>query len=238
MTTERKAVAAYIPHKTLMTATEVLEQGLPRRLDRSAFPSFSGSMQSWLLSSFTFLGFTDENGYVQPLLDEWVARPENRKELMGRILREKYGEVVRLAREHGTPQQLRDEIEKLGVSGTTTQRAVRFFISSAEFAGIDLPPSWKKARFAVGSARRRKSNNIPTREADQEEGDDLDESGQGETVSLASGGTVTLTVNANLLRLTPPDRAWLFGLIDKFQSYDVLEGLDELGDDEVEEDDA
>ncbi len=241
---ETKRAAAYIPWNSLLTATEVLEQGLPKRLDRSVFPSFSGSMKSWVLSAFAFLDFTDENGNVTPRLEEWVKSQEaGRKEIMRAIVESKYKALLDLADEPGTPDQFKKEMEKLGVSGGTTQRAVRFFLAAAKFAGIDIPESWKKKKKSKvsvsgsGSRRRRHRNDAGASDPDGDgDGDGGAPDAAGDTITLECGSTVTLTVALNPLTLSEADRMWLFGLIDEFKSH-ASASEDGFEDDEGDFDD-
>ncbi|MBX7111295.1 MAG: DUF5343 domain-containing protein [Dehalococcoidia bacterium] len=231
---QKQVGAAYVPFKTVDTATAALAAaGVPRVLDRSAFPSFSGSMKGWLLSAFQFLGFIDGEGNTQPSLYRWVREPDARPEIMASILREKYAAVVALAEDSGTPQQFRTEIEKLGVSGSTTQKAIRFFIAAADFAGINVPITWKKMRVPLTATKRRRASEMSVEEIlnggrKVKPGGGGAAATQSEVVTLAGGGTVTITIDANLLTLTPEDREWLFGLIDDFKSYAVEEDEDDI----------
>lgn len=238
---QRQPAAAYIPWKTLETATEALSaSGVPRRLDRSAFPTFSGSMKGWIISAFEFLGFIDGDGRVQPRLDEWVADPDRRREIMAAILREKYPAVVKLAELRGTPNQFREEIEKLRVSGTTSQKAVRFFLAAAQFAEIDVPPTWKKLRVSVAKSGARRAGKQPQqRDQGKVVTPRIEQPApeHTESVRLAGGGTVSLSVNASILSLTPEDREWLFAIIDEFKSYQSVED-DGSDDEDAEGDDA
>lgn len=226
--------AAYVPFKTLLTATAALKtNGVPKKLDRSAFPSFSGSMKSWIISAFEFLGFIDEHGDVQPLLQRWIDAGDGRKGIMREIVTAQYIDVVALAKEKGTPDQMRKEIEKLGVSGTTSQKAIRFYIAACEYAGIDVPPTWKKARVSVGNGKKSKtrSDAVKPKNAPPPPPQPT------ESIALeGDAGTVSLTIDANLMALSSDDRDWLFSLIDDFQSYKV-EHPDDADDDEPPDDD-
>ena len=222
-------VAAYIPFKSLNTATEVLEQGLPRKLDRSAFPTFSGSMKSWVISAFEFLGFIDEAGNVLPLLDRWVEEPDARKGIMREILTNRYTDLVSLVTANGTSQQFHAEVQNLGVSGTTAQRASRFFIAASEYAGISLPPTWKQARIAFKTNARNKrgeTQNGATVDPDFIDSDDEDDGeankhrGSRRTVDLRSGGAISLSVSVDLMDLSHEDRDFVFSMIDKLREYE------------------
>lgn len=229
-----KAAAAYVPFKTLLTATDALAtNGVPKKLDRSAFPSFSGSMKSWIISAFEFIGFIDESGNVQPLLQRWIDAGDGRKGIMREIVTSKYVDLVALAEENGTPDQMRKEIEKLGVSGTTSQKAIRFYIAASEYAGLTVPPTWKKARVSVGNGKKAKNPNDtskPKRAA-------RPPAQPYESIILeGDAGTVSLTIDANLMALSSGDRDWLFALIDDFHLYHDGHPEDE-GDDEITDED-
>lgn len=233
MAEDRKDVAAYIPWKTLLTATEILEQGLPQKLDPSAFPSFSGSIRSWTLSAFRFLGFTDGNGYVQPRLREWVDNPAGRPDTMKDILAEKYPKLLTLAAEHGTVNQMREAIADLGVSGTTAQKAIAFFLRAAEFAGFAVPVTWTKAKLTVSAPRNRaRPKPLVKKPAVGMQPAPVAGSVTTKVVRLESGGSVTLIIDANPWTTTVEDREWVFGLVDALNAYETGEAL---GDDDEED---
>lgn len=224
MTEERHEAPAYVPWKTFMTATEQLGSGLPPRLDASVFQTHSGSTRNWILATFRFLGLTEANGTVRPALRSWVEDSESRPEAMKAILHEKYPDLLSLAQQNATPKQMRDAFTEMGLSGSTHRKAITFFLKACDFSGIQVPESWKKANStastaakSTGSRRRRaapKTEPQPSADGSSEE-----RSGDADSVQLESGGTITLSVDANMMRMSQKDREWLFALIDKFQSY-------------------
>ncbi|MFN0149006.1 MAG: hypothetical protein ACKVT1_21085 [Dehalococcoidia bacterium] len=235
MVEDKKDVGAYIPWKTLLTATEVLEQGLPQRLDPSVFPAFSGSIKSWTMSAFRFLGFTDSVGNVQPRLKAWVNEPANRPALMKEVLLEKYPKVIALAAENGTVNQMKAAMGELGVSGTTLQKAMAFFIKASEFAQVPLPNAWKQAKLSMGTTTRKPKPTVE--KPDDGTGKNRDGESSGTTtkqIALDSGGTVTLTIAANPWTTSTSDRDWLFQLVDQLNAYESQHGD---GDDEDDDGD-
>jgi hypothetical protein len=222
---DKKEVAAYIPWKTLLTATDILEQGLPKQLDPSAFPTFSGSIRSWTLSAFRFLGFTDAAGVVQPRLREWVEDKDGRHGLMKAILLERYPAVITLAVESGTANQMKDAIAAMGVSGTTLGRAIAFFIGATKYADIPLPPTWEKTKFPITTKKRSSAKGTAKggSEDDDQDDDFEDEpgvSGEQKTITLRGGGTLTLIASVNFLAMPKEDRRFVFEVIDKLDEYD------------------
>ena len=163
-TDSKRAVAAYVPFKTFRTAIETLGQGMPSKLDRSAWPSFSGITQSETLTAFKFLGLVDADGFVQPILRELAVEKEESeayKAALGTILQSRYPDVVKAAKDNATISQLQEVMRGHGVSGTTLDKAIRFWTEAAKFTGIPYPATWAKARGAVArSIRRRRGNSV------------------------------------------------------------------------------
>ena len=220
---QKPAIPPYVPFRTFEGAvTEALEQqGLPQKLDRSVFPKLSGSSQSGVLRAFEFLGFTDADDIVQPRLKQWINEPSERQSVMHAIITERYAPIVALANNSGTPAQLREEIEKLGVSGSTIPKAIRFYIAASEFAGMPVPPTWKRR---VDPADARKRRRRRTRDAERpsdpepKQPQPPSQADPVNTVDLGAAGTVTLKTEINPMALAAEDREWLFGLIDQFRS--------------------
>ncbi len=222
-----RSTAVYIPFKTFQTAVTSFAQALPIKLDRSAWPSFSNLVQGQTLNAFKFLGLVDKDGYVQPVLKELVSEklePSRVKSILAEILKTKYGKVVALASQHGTIAQLQETMREYNVSGTTLDRAIRFWTEAAKFSGIQYPASWKKARgTSGGSGRRRKG--IQTATPEGERGDNVSITsnvGYIKTVKLQGGiGTVTLSVSVNPIELSGKNRVWFYELVDKLNECPV-----------------
>lgn len=237
---QKPAIPAYIPFRTFEGAvTEALEQqGLPQRLDRSVFPKLSGSSQSGVLRAFEFLGFTDADGVVQPRLRQWIADPGERQSVMREIIADRYAPIVALANSSGTPAQLREEIEKLGVSGSTIPKAIRFYIAASEFAGMPVPPTWKRRVDPADARKRRRRRSrdaaVPS-EPEPRQPQPTSQTDPANTVDLGAAGNVTLKTEINPMALTAEDREWLFKLIDQFRAR--VSSVDAASE-EVDDDDA
>ena len=163
----KRAAAPYIPFKTFLTAVSALGTGLPIRLDRSAWPSFSGNTQTATLVAFRFLGLVDLNGFVRPVLREWVNNgvdSEGFKQSLLERMRDCYPEVHTASEGNATIAQLQEAMRGYGVSGSTLGKAVRFWTEAAAFVGLSYPVSWKRARGAATGAsrtRRRPKSGVP-----------------------------------------------------------------------------
>ncbi len=224
-----KVVAPYIPFKTFQTAIETLEQGVPPQLDRSVWKTWSGAVQSQTLSGFRFLGLIDSNGNTQPSLNKLVEAREDsaRRAVLKTIIEERYAKLIPMAEQDVTSKQLEDTLREYGVQGSTLDKAVRFFISAANYAGVRLSVHWAKAN-GRGTANRTSRQRIP-REPDGESAPPSrrgrqrnnppagrnPEPGYVKTVSLpGSVGTVTLSVSINPIELIGPHRTWFYEGVD------------------------
>ena len=141
---------------------------------------------------------------------------------MSTILAEKYSRLLKLAEENATPRQMQDVFTEMGVTGSTLRKAVTFFIKACDFAEVKVPPNWSRlpsptpTKGETPRKARKKAKagaTDPAGEASGQAGEDVD------SLELNSGGTVTLSVSANMMQMSPEDREWLFGLIDQFKSY-------------------
>ena len=230
--TYTQMTAVYVPFKTLLTAITSLVKGLPTRLDRTAWPSLSGLTQSQTLSAFKFLGLIDKDGYVQPILKQLVGESMESAEFkstMSDVLKAKYDKVVSLACQNGTIAQLQEAMRGYNVSGTTLDRAVRFWTEAAAFSGIPYPDNWRKVRGASGVGKRRRGNlegeHVERPHVNKPgEGDSASSQGYVKTVTLRGGiGRVTLSVTVNPIELSGKNRSWFYELVDKLNECPLTE---------------
>jgi hypothetical protein len=234
---ETKSIAVYLSFATLRSAVGLLRtHGLPRNIDRTAWGTRSGAEQTQLLSAFKFLGFIDDAQNTQQVLVDLVALQQDteaERELFTKILRVSYASVFELDLKTATPGQLNEAIGKYGVTGSTRDRAVRFFIKAAEFCKIPLSP-----RFANGSPnvsgsgtaersatstrarrRRRTVTEIPERQVivPQETSGSAMKTIQLHTV----GGTLTVSGTFNPFGLIGKERELVYSIIDKMNEYEI-----------------
>jgi hypothetical protein len=217
-------VAVYIPFKTIQTAiTNFKPQTLPAKLDRSAWTSFSNLLQGQTLNAFKFLGLVDKDGNVQPALKELVGESlesDKFKTLFAGVIKSKYEKIIELANENGTITQLQDAMRKYGVTGTTLERAIRFWVEAAKFTGTTFPESWKKA--TGGIVKRTKlprpgvENKQEPPKVDEQPGEQPRTEGYNKIMQLPGGiGEVTLIVSVNPIELKGKTRSWFYELVDK-----------------------
>lgn len=219
--------AVYVSWGTFNNALKSLSQGIPNVVDRSAFPGQSWAVQSQLMAAMKFLGLIEDSGKpTQHLVELATQDEEKRKTKLRFILKERYASLFALQLDKATPQQVIEELAKsYGVSGDTREKAFRFFVSAANAAGVPMSrfvlpqengqPTTRKRKYT----RRSKAVSDPSDEEPDEAPTPIP-SGTSRTVTLKSGGTLTVTASMDVFKLNPSDRIFVFSLIDKLSEYE------------------
>jgi len=198
----------YVPFRTFLTAIETLERGCPNQLDRSVWPSYSGAIQGQLLGAFRFLGLMDENQFTTPELRELIARKDNRRALLRRLLETSYADLIRLDLSRASPRQLDDAMRQYGLNGATHRKAVSFFLQAAQYAGLPLSALLRAKIRGRGQGKRRAATATKSVPAISK------------TIELKSGGVLTLTAAVDFFAISAEDRQFVFDLIDRMQAYE------------------
>lgn len=146
--------------------------GLPDDIDRTAFNSRSGTEQGQILTGFRFLGLIDDKNRTQPILRRLKDASENsaeEKAILAELLRTNYKKLFEdIDLRTATPGQVSQLIGSYGVAGNTRERAVRFFLKAAQYAGIEL-----STRLTMGLRDRTESSSGATTESDIADNDDV-----------------------------------------------------------------
>lgn len=168
--TDKGQTPAYGSFKTLQSFVgEVKELGhIPLRIDRTQMSKLSGAAAKELLATLRFLDFVKgEKAEPTDLFAEYVnATDDERRAVLNKVLHASYGflfstsdfdieratggQVAELFREHGN-----------GISGSTLQRAISFFLSAAKEAGIKVSPSIKPPKAVANGTRPKKEKKDP-----------------------------------------------------------------------------
>lgn len=214
-------VAVYLSFKTFQAALANLRShGLPSKLDRSAWHSRSGLDQSQILSAFKFLGLIDEAGNVQESLSKLVAAPENspeEKSILKDILRLRYQKVFALNLQTATPMQFSEAFGSYNATGTTRNRAVRFFVKIGNYAGIELSKRLTRGVRTIGSPKRNgsKARRQPTTEIATDTGQQI------KTILLPQvGGKLTVSGTFNAFELAGEERQLVYDIIDRMMEFE------------------
>jgi hypothetical protein len=218
--------AVYVAWGTMRNAIESFVQGVHNRIDRTAFPGLSGGTQSQLLAGLKFLGLITGDGTPTPAL-HGLAVPDEaaRKKKLEAILRDRYGDLFTLDLLKTTPALLEEKMgESYNVSGSTRDRAVRFFLYAVEYLGIPVSPLLKKAAGNGTPAPRKRRAAAKTKPESEPTPLDIlgvpPTGGTARVVKLKSGGMLTVSASLDLFSLIPSDRKFVFELIDKLEEYE------------------
>lgn len=213
---EKGKPVAYVPFKTFLSAIEGLEHDMPHQIDTSVWPTYSGATKSQLLGSFKFLGLIDDTGRPTPVLKAVVEDKSNRKAHLRKIIETSYPKIIAVGLQKMTPKQFQDLIAEYGMEGETNKKVISFFLRAAKYAEIPMSNLLvRKARNVAIKRRRSNSQNF-----NEEQSNSFSEQqGTSRTIELKSGGTMTITISANVFDLDSNDRRFVFEMIDRLQQY-------------------
>jgi hypothetical protein len=160
-----------------------------------------------------------------------TAKNEDRKVRIVELLEIGYPEIMAHELATMTPKMLDSLMEEYNVNGETKKKAVTFFLQAAKHSGVQLSNFLtERIRSTNGVKRRRKSEDV----TDDRIQRPPSIHGSSRSVTLAEGGTVTLTISVDVFSLGKDDREFVFGLIDQLQKYEAQHPSD---DDEGESED-
>ena len=209
----------YVSFATFQSGIQSLrDHGLPPKVDRSAWSSKSGVDQTLTLNALKFLGFVDATGKTQQALRELVdVKPntDEAKHFLGTILRQRYDKIFELDLKTATPNQVFDAIGAYGPTGSTRDRAVRFFIKAVEYCGITVSGRLTKGIRARGAATSSQSNGNTVKPRRRHQGTSM------KTIGLtAAGGSLTLSGTFNPFELSGDERTLVYDIIDKMSAFE------------------
>lgn len=216
--------AVYASWVTVKNAVEELSQGIPNQIDRTTFPGQSGGVQNQLFAALKFLGLMrDDNTPTEALHALAVPDEAARKEQWRKLIKDRYAELFALDLTKATQQQLNERMaSSYNVSGETKDKAVRFFLSAIGYLGIPVSRYIQIPGASNGNAATRSKRRVarakPATAIEPEP--DTAPSGTSRAITLKSGGVLTLSASLDLFSLSPDDRSFVFGLIDKLEEYE------------------
>lgn len=235
MADEPGFVAPYVPFATFETGVNKLAAlgGIPPKIDHTVFQQMGGVQKGQVISAFKFLGLTDADGVPTKLLSDFALKKDQRPEALRAILKERYPNITEQDLATMSPGQLDAKLsdKRYNVSGATKLKARTFLLKAAEFSGIPL----SKLLTAKGPRGPRKNNkragttsvkstpiDYNNLDGGKSNGNSGSSGGTNKTIKLASGGTVTVSLDVNLLELRGSDRKFVFDLIDKLTEYEEV----------------
>lgn len=167
-----------------------------------------------LTAALRYLGLVDKDGAaLQTLRALGHCDDAGRRRIVGELLREHYSWALEISERGGTQADLTEAFVARGRSGHTARKACTFFQHAARFAGIALSPRFRSPR-AAHQPRKRPLDAVGDQSVRRR-------SGRYErTVSLDSGGSVTLVIRGDLLSLLPADTSWITALMTQLDTYE------------------
>lgn len=205
-----------------------MAEGLPNVIDKSIFVGMAGGVQSHMMAGLKFLGLIDDVGRPTKALKDLTTDNEaERKKVFGQIVTSRYAALFAIKVESASMKQLLDTLEsEYRVTGDTREKAARFFISAAQYAGIPLSTHILKGGISAG----RKKTQKRAVSGDGSTGADTSakspppppppSGGEQRVVTLAGGGTLTLTASVGFMKLPRTDRDFVFSLVDQLDAYE------------------
>lgn len=222
------APAAYTAFRTFLGAIDALEHGIPKQIDRTIWRSQSGVVQSQIMMAFRFFGLVDQNDCPTVALQRLVDNPEKRHEHIRALLHHAYRDLIDHDLTKMSPRMLDEAMEQYHVSGDTKRKAVSFFLQAARFAELPMHPMLlAQIRTTSGTRRKRKQKEPSNRlsEGTASVNANTPQQGSVRTIVLRSGGTLTLSISADVFAMSAEDRGFIFGLIDNLQKYEKGDSL-------------
>lgn len=167
-----KKLPPYVPYRTLVNFLDSLKIALPQRIDRSLMASMSGSLQGQLMLALEYLDLITDNGTPTEKLNRLVHSEDAEyqrelREIVTSSYRFLFDDGLKLDR--ASASQLRERFDQTGAKGDTLDRCLRFFMSIAGAAGMELSPYLKKMTRTRISTPKSKYPKIRKRSTDIEE---------------------------------------------------------------------
>ncbi len=186
-----------------------------------------------LVAAFRFLGLLDGDGPSEALKGIAASTGDSRKPLLLDVLRRSYGAVPFEKLSAASLTDLRQWFTAYPLAGHTQRKAISFLLNAARACGQTLSSELarsvrsKVAGDVAGYAR----GGVLTRGKPLHSGRQQRPAGRrgagpvGEetynvrTVKLASGGTVTVTLDLDLFELSPDDKEFVLKLVALVRDY-------------------
>lgn len=227
---EPHGTAPYAPSSAVIAAiTEKRRDPSLTRIDSDQLEQLGirGSLVPRTLQTLRLLDLVDDDGVITPLFEELVSSPSMSRGLQ-KVLRRAYApvfEVIDPTTADG--DELEAAFEQFGPAGqrprmvtlfTNLMKAAKLIPIEAQTAGVAKSVQSPRSAVAgklVGPASSAAPRNPASRWAQAAAAQPTAR----HTLELASGGTINVTLDVNLFTLSPADREFVMGLVDRVTSY-------------------
>jgi hypothetical protein len=212
-----------VPWATFLSSVEKIASDLPNKVDRSYLGSMSGGLKSYLISAFRGFGLVHDDLTVSDELKALATEPDRRPEMIGGLLRKFYPQAIELGTTNSTPGELDAAFAQMfpSVGGESRTKAIRFYLSAAEFAGVSRSPLWKSPKAGATGPRRGRPK--------KDKGSGTNGSGDtpltppsGQSLrqfALPSGRTLTISIDGDVLALDRDERKFVMGIVDQIEEH-------------------
>lgn len=226
---EGKRGVPFVPLRSLFTFLDHLHSvGVPNRINKSVFTSsFSGGTASLILRALRDMRTIDDDGKPDRALLEPLVNPDTRSETLKHIMQQPYmyESLIALPVATAPPGDVKAWFDDLGMDAQTARKAQTFFVHAAAETGIQLHKMVAdKKRIRSGPAKRRVrtrpkagDDGVTTPAANTTTAPPAGHSAI--TVRFKSGGSASLYVNADWIKISRADRDTLNGWIDAMKDY-------------------
>jgi hypothetical protein len=154
----RKYAPPYLPFSSFAGLLDAWRAVHPSRVDRSVLGKYSGSTQTWLISTLRYFSLIDLEGVpTAEFVTLLGADDDQRKRLLADLARRGYPALFERGFDlsKATQSQVRDKFSEMGSQGETQAKAISFFTGLAKAAEIPLSPFVTTRQRRAGNGKRR-----------------------------------------------------------------------------------
>ena len=188
----------YLPFARFVQSLDALAVYMPPRIERALWSNESPYLATVLVNAYAFLKLIDAEGAPASVLRRLATDVANRPAILRQVLQHAYGDVL-----HGA--EIDRALSGYHVTGATHRKAVSFLVQACRYAGLPVP------RALTENIRSSHSRSMPAAQQPAET--------TTITVTLESGGEITLSGRVNPFTLSSDDRRFLFRLVDELNAY-------------------
>lgn len=144
-----------MPFQGLLNLVDRLSNdGCPQRFDRSFFGTQSGTLVAQTRNGLRFFGLMDDDKRPTDALRALAAAEvDTRKATLRALAQERYPQAIAFGEANGTQAQLEESFKDQGLTGSSLEKAIRFYLGLAEYTELPVSPYFKKSRSTNGAAR-------------------------------------------------------------------------------------
>lgn len=220
----------YVSFATLTGLLDRLAKGpIPPRIDKSVLEMYSGGTIATLLSTLRTMGLINGDGSRKPELEAVILNEDARRAHFRAFVERMYPQQLALAQENGTSQQLLESFA--AVKGTDTKRkAILFYLSAVQYAGLPTSSLFKAPKQAAASASARsrgKTTKLEPPADDDPPPAQPTPSGERVEVSFGELGTAVLLVDVQWLKLPDDTFTKLRSIVKDLVALGSFDGEDE-----------